>query len=441
MSSIPKEQLAQIRGEMLQTLLRQVAALACSVGAAVVVARLLGPEGNGRCAASVMIALGLSQFLELGLPQANSHLLARSFSLRQAATANLAAWSTLSLVGLLGAGIAIRWYGQDLLPGVPIELQVLGLASFPLVLLQAMLVSMLRGLRDFRRYNRVLLVSPAATLVLVIFWCGTQGLGAAGALWAFLVGQLLGIGATLVSLRPHWVSATMETTALESYWRRCADFGLKSHGVACLSFLSERTGFFLVNLFLLPAAAGVYAIAAQISDRLLMLSLAASTVLLPRLSTLEDPAPRAALTARFAGLAMGLSALVCVLLAGLARPVIGLLFGDRYLEAVPVLQCLLVAVPAVNLARVLATDLAARGRPELNLHPAAGTTLLNVALGWMLIPHGGLMGGAVATTVGYCAGAMLTVWTYLRVTRSPQTAGSPDFEATVPVGSSNDRAD
>ncbi|MBI3926441.1 MAG: polysaccharide biosynthesis C-terminal domain-containing protein [Armatimonadetes bacterium] len=121
----------------------------------------------------------------------------------------------------------------------------------------------------------------------------------------------------------------------------------------------------------------------------------------------------------FACLATGLSALLCVLLAGPAGPLIGLLFGERYREAVPVLQCLLVAVPAVNLARVLATDLAARGRPELNLHPAAGTTLLNVALGWMLIPHGGLSGRAVAATVGYCAGAMLTVWRYFRVTRSP----------------------
>ncbi len=83
----------------------------------------------------------------------------------------------------------------------------------------------------------------------------------------------------------------------------------------------------------------------------------------------------------------------------LARPVINLLFGEAYVNSVPVLQILCWSATLVILRGTYRQSLNAAGRASLDLRCAGASAALNVALNILLIPRYGILGAAVATVV------------------------------------------
>ena len=74
-------------------------------------------------------------------------------------------------------------------------------------------------------------------------------------------------------------------------------FGLKSYMSCLLAYLVIRSDMLLVNYFLGTAAAGVYSIAAQVADNLLLIPATIGLILLPRIAS-EAPRNQSAVTAR-----------------------------------------------------------------------------------------------------------------------------------------------
>jgi O-antigen/teichoic acid export membrane protein len=229
------------------------------------------------------------------------------------------------------------------------------------------------------------------------------------------VGQLAGLSLALLWLRGEIFNGSGRS----SYIRDCLGYGWKSHLSNILAFLNYRIDIFLVNGFLNPAAVGVYVVAVQIAERLWILSQAVSTVLLPRLAELDDDeSARTKLTPLIGRWVLFATTLVTIVVAIFSQPLITVLFGEVYAEAVGVLLWLLPGVALGSLSRVLSNDLAARGRPELNLYTAAVVVLVNVMLNLLLIPQMGIEGAALATTIAYTVNAILKIYAYRRLSNN-----------------------
>lgn len=175
--------------------------------------------------------------------------------------------------------------------------------------------------------------------------------------------------------------------------------------------MNYRADIFLVNLFLTPAATGIYVIAVQVSEKLWMPSQAASTVLLPRLSAMQQtPEARKDLMKKsfweVSGFTVLTSGLVAIALYCFISPV----FGEEYVEALPAFLWLLPGIIAGAGARIYANYIAAVGKPELNMYIAIGVVTVNVAGNVLLVPTYGILGAAWATSVAYCLNAVLKVW-------------------------------
>ena len=168
-----------------------------------------------------------------------------------------------------------------------------------------------------------------------------------------------------------------------------------------------------------PTAAGVYVIAVGISEKLWLMSQAASTVLLPRLSQLSDEeSKRKALTPLIARWVLLSTLLVALILATLAPWLIIWIFGLDYSEALLPLWILLPGIVFGAASRVLANDIAARGLPEWNLYTSLFVVTVNLIGNILLIPGYGLAGAAASTTTAYILNFILRISIYGRISEN-----------------------
>jgi len=391
------------------TLGRQVLATFAQFLLVVLVARELGPEGNGYYAMAILVPTLLANFLNLGVGPATVYYVSRGeFSARQAVTGNLRLAAIVSAVGVAAMLPVLLIWGDEVFPGVPSALLYFGLISFPLTLALSYLNTVLQGLEDFSAFNLTVLIPPYVNLIGVIIAFYLFGLGVAGALVAYIVSQLFGFLIVLLLLRKKnivgKVWAADETRA--NYTRAVLGYGWKAHLSNVITFVNYRSDIFLVNFFLSPAATGIYVIAVQISEKLWMPSQAVSTVLFPRLSAMKDrPAERLELTKKgFVLVAMitaGLSGVSAFALYQLVGPI----FGDEYRDALPAFLWLIPGVVLWAGARIQANCIAASGKPEWNMYVSLIVLAINILGNIVLIPKYGLVGAAIATSLAYVVDA------------------------------------
>lgn len=405
--------------DVMTTFSRQVVSTVLNVGLVVLLARVLGPQGNGQYALSILLPELLAQALNIGVAPANVYYLGRSRQRTSTALwATLLLWAILSVVGLSIAAAVVTWGRRSLFPGIPSGLLVFAALVYPVSLFKQLLLSVVQGRENFRAYNVLRLAVPTVTVLAALVLVWGLGLGVIGALWAYLVGQVAGTAVGLATLWEHF--RRERARRVVAYARAAMGYGWKVHGANVTMFVNYRLDLFLVNVFLGTAAAGVYTVAIQIAERLWVLSDVTSTVLLPKLAGLHrDEERRRRLTplvtrwVGYAGFAMAAG------VAAIIEPLVRIVFGSEYLGAVAAVLWFLPGIVVMNFARIMASDIAARGRPGFNAVAALATLAANVVFTVTLIPRLETVGAALATSLAYSVSFLLTLAFFVRLSRVP----------------------
>lgn len=407
---------------MYQSLFRHLASALLTLGLTVVLARYLGSTDYGRYALAVLIPSLLNTVFNFGIGSGNVYFVGqRRASLTQAWRTSLLFAIVLSLLGL-GTAAAVIVFGAGVwLDGVPHKFLWLAVLAFPPLLIATYASSLLQAQEEFSSLNRTLLVAPVVTLLASLLGFWVAGPRTDVAIGAFVLGQCTQATATWISLKVVSASAAPIAARADSkYAKSLLSYGWRAHASNVLTFFNYRADIFILNFFLAPASAGIYMVAVLLAERLWMLSQAVSTVLLPRLSRLDQTdAAKAALTPIVSRWVFIISALAALVL-GLATPVlIQVLFGSQYSGVTGALLWLLPGVVLGSMSRVLANDLSARGRPELNLYTAMVMVTINITANVALIPLLGIIGAAISSTIAYSLNAGVKLFLYVRLTDTP----------------------
>ena len=410
--------LRHLAGNSMATLARQLVSAVIQLGTIIVVARLFGPDGNGAYAIAVLVPTLLATFLNLGFAPANVYYLGgKKINVVVAWNVSVKAAFLITPVGLFAGFLAILFFSDTFFQGVDRRFLFLSLLSFPLLLLNNFISSIFQGLGDFRKFNILLLLQPALTLLLTLLgfafgWFSLMCVISAY-ITAIACSFLLGFYLLQGLLRKEVLDKLQSD---DGYMKKAFLYGYKAHLGNILTFLNYRLDIFLVNAFLGPASTGIYLIAVQLSERMWLLSRSVSTVLLPRLSGLSDIDER---KRRLTGIAARWMFFVALcasgILAAIAFPLINILFGSQYLEAVMTLIFLLPGVVVGSALKVLANDIAARGRPGLNMVTSLVVVVVNVVLNVILIPLIGIEGAAISTSVAYFVSFVLCLVVQARI--------------------------
>ena len=400
---------------------RQVSSGLLQLAIIAIIARVYGPEGNGAYNIALLLPSMLAIFLNLGIGPANVYFIsAGKVAVSTAWQYSLKLFLFLSLFGITTGAILLWQYSEHWFPGVPQELLWVALSIFPVSLLLGFVSSVFQGMQKFRVFNLILVAQPVFTLMIitVLFIMGVSNL--VWLLVAHLAGMVITLLASIYLLQPYLRKADDSIKINKNYGASVLNYGYKAHIGNLLSFINYKADIFLVNFLLSPLAAGIYVISVQLCERLWIFSQSISTVLLPRLSELsKNEDVRQELTPLIARLTLFATFIGAIVLAIIGLPLIGLIFGSQYSGVYTPLLILLPGIVLFSASRIVASDLAARGRPELNMYIAFAIVPCNVVGNILLIPEYGLAGAAFATTFAYIIHLLLTLVMYNNITKVP----------------------
>jgi O-antigen/teichoic acid export membrane protein len=182
-------------------------------------------------------------------------------------------------------------------------------------------------------------------------------------------------------------------------------------------FLLLRLDQGLLEYYRGAAEVGIYSVAVHVGEMLWLLP-GALTPLLVHSSAADASDPeRDRTAARAVRLGILVTLAVGVPLLFLVGPVVGLLAGEEYRASARAFQALLPGIVVFAPGAVLAGDFIGRGKPHWNTQASALTVLVNVVVGVLLIPEHGAVGAAWASTIAYACGTFVMLARFRRATR------------------------
>ena len=363
----------------------------------VIVARILGPEGRGLYAVAATIGGIGVQFGNLGLHASNTYYVAKDRNL----LSSLAANSVLISFVLGGSGAAVTWFFFSIWPKLaPVQSVLLGLALIwiPFGLACMLLQNLLLGIQEVRAYNKVELITNIGNVTLIGFLFILGIISVESLFSVGLVALIVTLFWTMWRLRSHFTSIPKPSLAL---FKDNIVYGFKAYLAALFSFLVLRVDLVMVKYMLDAEQAGYYSIAAAMADMVYMLPVVTGTILFPKLSAMTDATTKWQFTGRLASRLTLVMFFVAGFAALLAKPMLGLLYGEEFLPAVPAFIWLLPGIVMLSSNTILMNYFASIGMPLITVYSPGFALIVNFALNVKLIPKFGIIGASISSVAAY----------------------------------------
>lgn len=380
----------------------------------VIIARILGPEGKGIYSLAMLLPGLIVTFANFGISQATVYHVARERYSWKDILGNNVLFSLGALgVGVLSGLIVAIFFAQSLFPNVAQGYLLLGIAVIPGSLFFSNLHSFFVGAQRFREYNLIAIFKSFLTLAFIVIALWMFKAGIVGALVANI--SALSLAGLVLFL---WARKIADGTSFKvnlSYLREASIYGIQAHLGNMIGFLNYRIDMFLIASFLNPMSVGFYSIGVGLAEKLWLVSRAASTVLFPKVAGETDEVRRKTFTPLVFRTVFWITTLGAMAIFFLSRWIVEFLFSADFLPAVLPLRILLVGIVALSASRVLANDVAGRGRPILNTYVGASALMTNVALNLIWIPRYGIAGAAWASTLSYSVTLLARIYLYCQL--------------------------
>lgn len=332
--------------------------IAASFVSSIIVARALSVEERGRFGLLMAVAALGVQFGNLGLPVANTYLLARDESLKPALLGN-----TIRL--LFGISVALALLVGWVAPRVPswsaLEPTDLVMVWFVAAagIAQMFAQNILAGIFHFSASNKVDVLARIGAIVgmgAIWLWARPSAVSFAGLAAFFgLVATWWGLRAGRMPLAgSRWEPALA---------RRQLQLGGRAYAACVASFALSRLPLYAVESRAGLEGLAYFTQALVIADTMLVVPASLGAVLFPSLVANEDGDERVRATWRLAGLTAALMAVGIALAAWLGPILLPLVYGRHYAASMPVLQAMFPGVLAYGLCSVMQNALSARGYP------------------------------------------------------------------------------
>jgi O-antigen/teichoic acid export membrane protein len=391
---------ASVFRHSLMTLGSRVGIVLINIPTSILIARVLGAEGQGAYTSAVVFPTIFAFIGLLGIDASHTFLLSRRrYSPAQVNGQSLFLSVLVTAYTVPAYLVFLRLYHGAADPELR-SLLTLGAFIVPVLLLKYLAVAFLLGLQKIKWFNVANILQAAALLVFMAANFFLFHGGVRGAVIAYLVSE---VAVSLVGLRMA-VREAGEGPLIEKpppdMLRKSIKYGLQGHVGNVLVQFTYRFDMFLILSMLGAGAQGLYSIAVILAEKLVHIPRSVQVVLFPKLSsmTIEESNE---LTPRVLRNSLFLTAAAGVLLFLLSRPLLLLFYGTAFIGGLRSFQILIPGVVMLTASTILSGDFSARDRRIYHTIANAIGFSLNVSLCLMWIPTIGIEGAAWASTAAY----------------------------------------
>ncbi len=390
------------------TSLYKLAILSMGILSSALVARGLGPGGQGQLSIMVTMFTLVSAHSGLGLARSAMIRIAEVGGLHLAFLRRVLSFSvgvSVVVVAALGWAMTELGFSDDPIILVPF------LVAASLETIAEALRSMLRGLR------RYLTVEATATAVRALRLAAVAGLFLSGGLdlrtMALLYLAMSALSSLVLGRFTLGHTSRAPDPAPMDLWAMLRQ-GLAYETVVFLALVMYRVDQVLLYEMVGKAEVGQYSVAVLLAEQLWFAIAAVGSMHATEIAA-QDADRRTALTSQVHRVIVSLVALGALVLGALAWPVIRLLFGPEYQGAPAALVALLPGVVTFASFKVLWRDFYGRRRMIQPVVSMVVAVAANVALNMALIPSLGSVGAAMASSLSYTMAAGMLLVSFLRL--------------------------
>jgi O-antigen/teichoic acid export membrane protein len=197
-------------------------------------------------------------------------------------------------------------------------------------------------------------------------------------------------------LLPHvWRKVSPQFKELKKASKRLLSYGIRAYGIEVLITLSGQIDQLLVVGFLSPVSMGLYVVALSLSRTLNVFQQSIVMVLFPKVAARSKSEVIAAVgqAARLGIVIIGCVAVIAVLLGQI---LVSLLYGKKFLVAVPAFQILILEVVLSGTTQILVQAFMALERPGVVTLSQGLGLACSVPLMMMLIPKYEIFGAGLS---------------------------------------------
>jgi len=396
------------------TVITRVLQLILGIGTSIIIARILGPEGKGIYSLAILLPSLLVTFANLGIGSASVFYIGKKqYSPKEIFGANIIFTGLISAFALIVGLIIVFFFPQKLFPGVPKECLFLALSLIPFQFFSSFVINILLGLQKIKKYNFIQLIQNFVFLFLIVIFL----LGLHFGVKAVIIAEILSLFVGSIIL---FIETKKETNGLifslkKSILKDFFSYGLKAYFANILGFLHYRIDQFMLNIFLNPTAVGIYSVAVGISEKLWLIPQSASTILFPKVSSETDEKSLKEFTPLVCRNILWTTIFLSLILYLITPWLIVLLYSKQYLNSIVPFRILLIGAITLAGSKIIANDLAGRGKPMINTYVGIISTSLNIILNFLWIPKFGIIGSAWATSVSYSVTLLIKIIVYSRI--------------------------
>ena len=380
----------------------------------VVLARALGPLGRGQYFIFISFVLVLTALADLGLSQSAVVFTGRrEVPMSRIHSVLLLLAPSIGFVVAAGALASLPLIGATILAGLPGEWSIVALALLPLSAYANFWTGMMIGARRIVEVNAVQLGTNILTLAANIGFVATTGSTTAAivvyvAVLALQAATMFGLAARTRD------SAGIAATPIPLA-RHMLAFGVRAYPNSLSGLLWARVAVFVLNVYHGPSAVGIYSVAQQLAERILVPVQAIQDVMYARMAQLtREDASR--LLNRYLRLTVAAIVPTLVIVLLVSPSLIALLLSDSFQSSTRPLRLLLIGSGIQAIPVLLAPYFIAQlRRPGLLSLLAWSNAALNLVLLLALAPSGAETGAAIAMVVTQIIGTLIAYGLYLRI--------------------------
>ena len=388
----------------------------------VILARVLGPEGTGQFSLLITFVYFAMTISNLSIDSAVIYYLGRNKGSKQQVLAT-GFWLQVGLASVVV--ILISWVGYPWVNSTLFQNQVSGelilfcvIVLLPLTAINNALSLAYVGLNEIIKstYFRIIGAGLQFTSMIVLL-IGFRA-GVFGALLASVLSVAVVSGLEYIGLRKLGYSLAINVPRNLS--KSLLLYGVKGWVGNILQQFNYRLDSYVVNYFLGAALVGQYSIAVTVGEMIWLIPAAITTVLFPKTAANWDEATK------FTPLVSRITVLVTVMaaigLAVISNPLVRFVFGRDFTLAVPALLALLPGIVFLSVGKVVASDLAGRGKPQYGTYSAFCSLILTFVFDFLLIPRIGITGAAIASSLSYGLSSLILVYLYVSLSGNSVTS-------------------
>ncbi|MCK4352701.1 flippase [candidate division WOR-3 bacterium] len=384
-------------------------------GISIIIARALGPSGKGAFAFIMLIPALLTMLGNLGIGAANTYFTAN----RKYPGENIVSNTFFSAI-VIGGLLILAFYLGSHIPvfkefiaskHVPLSLLWLAISIIPFSLLYSYSISILVGREKIATFSIINIINPALYLLFIVFFVTIFKKSVSGAVTAYVLNIILIALITFFLIQKIGkLKLNIDTKLL----RESTSYGFKAWVGNLAQFLNYRLDMFLVAYFLNFTVLGYYSLAVGIVEQLWLVPASIATVLFPRVSYIGGT-KASRLTPKVTRTSLFIILVISFMLAIIAKPLIKFIYGKAFLPSVLPFLILLPGVIILSIDKVLSSDLAGRGKPEIGAMASLVSLLVNIPLNLLLIPRWGISGAAFASTIAYATSTIFMLAVFLKI--------------------------